>query len=132
MKDYGVRVYRQGIDFRIDKRCRDPKGEAFIIPMGGSNYFRGPRGRISGLSLDSGRRLEFIAANVGICFSSILTLTYRENPVDGESDEQRNYRVALRGKQDLNRFLTCVRNEIGQYLWVQEFQERGVVHFHAL
>lgn len=132
MKDYGVRVYAQGVDFRMDNRRRDLKGEAFVIPLRLQNAAHRRRGLISGLSKSSAKRLEFVAANVGTPLTTLLTLTYRENPVEGESDEARNLRVARRSKADLNRFLTCVRLEIGGYLWVQEFQERGVVHYHVL
>lgn len=132
MRDYGVRVYRQGVQFKQDRRHRDLKGEAFVLPLRLQNAKHMRRGAVSGLSKMSARRLEFIAANVATPLTTILSLTYRENAVAGESDEQRNLRVARRSKLDLNRFLTCVRLEIGGYLWVQEFQERGVVHYHVL
>jgi hypothetical protein len=61
-----------------------------------------------------------------------VTLTYHANVKSWEDDEARNRRIALRSKRDLNRFLSCVRQELGAYLWVQEFQERGVVHYHVL
>lgn len=134
MKDYGVRVYRQGIDFRLDHRHRDLKGEAFLIRIRQSAQRPADkrRGVIRDLSATSARRLEFIAANVGTPLTTILTLTYRANARPGETDEERNFRVARRSKEDLNRFLTCLRLELGGYLWVQEFQERGVVHYHVL
>jgi hypothetical protein len=132
MKEYGVRVYREGVDFHLDRRIRDVKGEAFVIPSRYGHWAYARRGAISGLSRASSRRLEFIAANLAIPMGWMITLTYRENPRQGETDEARNYRVAKRSKSDLNRFLTCLRNEIGGYVWVQEFQERGVVHYHVL
>lgn len=132
LKDYGVRVYRQGIDFRADSRRRDLKGEAFIIPFRFAHWAHSKRGEISGLSKASAKRLEFIAANVRTPLTTLLTLTYRENAAEGETEKDRNLRVARRSKADLNRFLSCVRFELGAYLWVQEFQERGVVHYHLL
>ncbi len=87
---------------------------------------------IGALSVASRRRLEFIAANVGVAFGSIVTLTYHGRSEEGESEADRNWRIAKRSKRDLNRLLTCVRREVGHYLWVMEFQERGVVHFHVL
>jgi hypothetical protein len=51
---------------------------------------------------------------------------------DDEDETERNHRVAARSKRDLNRFLSCMRSELGLYVWVQEFQRRGVVHYHAL
>lgn len=35
-------------------------------------------------------------------------------------------------KRDLHRFLNCIRPEVGAYCWIQEFQKRGAIHFHAL
>ena len=131
MKDYGLRVFRAGVDFHPDRRVRDVEGEPFVIPWRFGRR-RAPRGAISGLSRSSARRLEFIVANGASPLCCIATLTYRENPRDGETVAARNLRVAERSKADLNRFLTCVRKEIGQYVWVQEVQERGVVHFHVL
>ena len=82
MKDYGVRVYRQGIDFKADSRIRDVKGEAFIIPFRFAHWAHTKRGAISGLSKASAKRLEFIAANVGTRLTTLVTLTYRENAAE--------------------------------------------------
>lgn len=132
LQDFGVRAYRQGIDFKLDKRRRDRDGTAFVISARFSYWALMRRGTVSGLSGDSAKRLEFIAANIAKPLGTLLTLTYRENPREGESEQDRNLRVARKTKEDLNRFLSCVRVELGDYLWVQEFQERGVVHYHVL
>jgi hypothetical protein len=132
LKDYGLRVYRQGVDFRADRRTRDPNGWAHVIPIRQSKYASSRRGQVSGLSKPSAKRLEFVAANARVPLSTLLTLTYRATAKEGESDAERNLRVARRSKRDLNRFLCCLRKELGEYLWVQEFQERGVVHYHVL
>jgi hypothetical protein len=94
----------------------------------------GPRARgvIRGFSRGSRRRLEFVAANLEARFQTLVTLTYHANVERWEDDAERNRRVVLRSKRDLNRFLSCLRGEFGQYLWVQEFQQRGVVHYHVL
>jgi hypothetical protein len=73
-----------------------------------------------------------VAANVGCEFRSHLTLTYHGVTVEGEGEHGRNLRIARRAKRDLNRFLSVMRPSLGRYLWVMEFQKRGVVHFHAL
>ncbi len=78
------------------------------------------------------RRLEFIAANVAAAFCSQITLTYHAEVETWENGGARNGRIARRSKRDLNRFLSCLRREPGHYLWVQEFQERGVIHYHVL
>jgi hypothetical protein len=65
-------------------------------------------------------------------FKSLVTLTYHAETESWEDADGRNLRVVRRSKHDLNRFLNCLRRELGQYLWVQEFQSRGVVHYHVL
>ena len=132
LQDFGVRAYRQGIDFKLDKRRRDRDGTAVVIAARFSYWALMRRGAVSGLSGDSAKRLEFIAANIAKPLGTLLTLTYRENPREGESEQDRNLRVARKTKEDLNRFLSCVRVELGDYLWVQEFQTRGVVHYHLM
>ena len=37
-----------------------------------------------------------------------------------------------RCRADLHRFLRALREDLGEYLWVREFQARGVVHYHVL
>jgi hypothetical protein len=61
-----------------------------------------------------------------------MTLTYHANVERWEDDADRNARVAKGSKGDLNRFLSVLRREAGAYLWVREFQDRGVVHYHVL
>ena len=151
MEHYGVQVYRHGIIYHRDGRWRreDSLGRylvpnsyrrsirranllkhGFIAREGQrSNAFRGA---ISGLSRLSARRLEFVAANAAVRFRGHLTLTYRAAVEGEESKPERNRRVAERSKRDLKRFLNCLRGELGAYLWVQEFQDRGVVHYHVI
>jgi hypothetical protein len=73
-----------------------------------------------------------VAANVGGSFRTHLTLTYHAVAIEAEDERARNLRIARRAKRDLNRFLSSMRRALGRYLWVMEFQKRGVVHFHAL
>jgi hypothetical protein len=132
MKDYGISVFAHGVVFHSDRRVRirERDGSVTIFKSKG----RPPRHRdsIVGFSRASQRHLEFIVANVGDCFRTIITLTYHALVEEGEDEAYRNARVAARSKRDLNRFLSCLRAELGSYLWVQEFQERGVVHYHVL
>jgi len=76
--------------------------------------------------------LAFIAVNADVFFKCMITLTYRAPVEAGESDADRNRRVVLRSQADRHRFLRCVAKEVGAYLWVREFQKRGVVHYHLL
>jgi hypothetical protein len=73
-----------------------------------------------------------VAANAAVAFRTHMTLTYHANVERWEEDGERNARVARRSKRDLNRFLSALRKEAGAYLWVREFQARGVVHYHML
>ena len=125
MEDYGLQVFAHGL---------------VLHGMGRSSQFDpdaaeeqvGRRGQIAGHSRSSQRRLEFVAANLAGEFRSLLTLTYHAEIEAWEDDEARNARIAGRSKRDLNRFLSALRPELGDYLWVQEFQRRGVVHYHVL
>lgn len=80
----------------------------------------------------SAKGLAFVAANAATGFRSLLTLTYHAVGDEWVSDEARNLAVVKRSKTDLNRFLSAMRGELGAYLWVQEFQARGVIHYHLL
>jgi hypothetical protein len=82
--------------------------------------------------LASSRRLRFIAANAVATFATHLTLTYRARTESWESDAGRNRRIIQRSFADRHRFMRGLREEIGEYLWVREFQARGVVHYHVL
>jgi hypothetical protein len=132
MRDYVVRVYRNGVWIHGDgrKRHKDRFGRRYLAPR--EERGSGERGVLRAFSRASQRMLEFVAANVAGQFHSLLTLTYHANVERWEDDGERNHRIVLRSKRDLNRFLTCLRPELGAYLWVQEFQARGVVHYHVL
>jgi hypothetical protein len=97
---------------------------------------RGARGRrrgaIRAFSVASARGLAFVTANAAVAFRSLLTLTYHASGGEWGDDGTRNLAVVKRSKGDLNRFLSALRGELGAYLWVQEFQVRGVVHYHVL
>ena len=130
LRNYGLGVFRGGLVLRSDGRkwLQSPWGWWYAVVK---RHLTRPRGPVTGLSSTSRKGLEFLAASVACEFRSHVTLTYHAK---GESwdDAERNKRIALRSKDDLNRFLASVRKSIGRYLWVQEFQERGVVHFHLL
>jgi hypothetical protein len=87
---------------------------------------------VRGFSRASQRNLAMLAANVACEFRSHLTLTYHGLTIPGEPEDARNLRIARRARRDLNRFLSVMRRSLGLYLWVMEFQKRGVVHFHVL
>lgn len=132
MKDYGLRVYEHGLQVHADGRLRGKAGPGPVFIVGRPMpEGRRPR-RIAGFTRPSQRRLEFLAANVAGGFKTHLTLTYHANLAEWENDWVRNGRIAQRSKADLNRFLSCMRGALGGYLWVQEFQRRGVVHYHVL
>ena len=129
---YGMRVFRNGIDFRSDRRKRlQPKAFRHIIDEV-RRRAPGYRGEIKAFSRASQRRLAFVFANVGTRFRSLVTLTYHAVAESWEDDGARNRRIVSRSKRDLNRFLTAMRPQLGAYLWVQEFQARGVVHYHLI
>ena len=130
MRDYGLQVLRHGIAYHSDRRRRVP-GRAALLGKDKKPRWPRERGAVRGFSQASQRRLEFIAANAGTRFRSLLTLTYHA-PGESWADPARNGLVAKRSKADLNRFLSCLRQELGAYVWVQEFQARGVVHYHGL
>jgi hypothetical protein len=131
MEDYGVSIYAAGIVLHQDGRPRVMEVDG-LRPASPGILTRGNRRQVRGLSAASLRRLEFIAANAAGRFRSLLTLTYHAVPMPGESEPSRNLRIARASKRDLNRFLSAVRPELGGYLWVQEFQKRGVVHYHVM
>jgi hypothetical protein len=130
MANYGLQVYRGGIELHRDQREFRWGAEGFG-PLKRA-VVRGDRRAISALSESSRRRLEFIAANCAGQFKSLITMTYRAKMASWEDIDGRNLRIVRRSKRDLNRFLNCVRRELGHYLWVQEFQARGVVHYHLM
>jgi hypothetical protein len=128
---YGLRVYRYGVELKGDGRKRErlPGGHVVIVkPRAGSSF----RGKIRAWSEASAKRLAFISANVDLFFRSHVTLTYRAAQAAWETAGERNRRFVRRCKEDLHRFLRALRAELGEYLWVREFQQRGVVHFHVL
>ena len=131
MKEYGTRLYSSGMVLHADGRRRyaSPHGVQVESLRG---LTRGDRAAVTGLSKTSVRRLGFIAANAAGRFRSLVTLTYHALGASWENAADVNHRIARRSKADMNRFLSCLRRELGAYLWVQEFQTRGVIHFHVL
>jgi len=73
-----------------------------------------------------------VALNADGVFASHVTLTYHALTEAWETDQDRNKRIVRQSKEDMHRFLMCLRGELGEYIWVQEFQERGVIHYHLL
>ena len=131
MSNYGLQVYPAGVVLYRDGR-RFGWGPDGFGPQKEVAPVRGDRRAISGWSEASQRRFEFIAANCAAVFRSFITLTYRAVSESWEDDHGRNLRVVKRSKKDLNRFRTTLRRELDAHLWVQEFQQRGVLHYHLL
>ena len=132
-KKRGLKVLRYGIEFHRDgrKRRRWWDGKTTFLRERWAGKTR-PRGRIRAWSRESSRRLQLVMLNADAQFGSHVTLTYRARTETWELDEDRNRRMVRRSKEDLHRFLRCLRREGGDYVWVQEFQERGVIHYHVL
>jgi len=130
MELYGVQVYRGGIVLHRDQRKFGWEGGQFG-PLK-REVVRGDRKPIAAFSEPSRKRFEFIAANCACEFKSLITLTYHAEAQNWEDVEGRNLRIVRRSKTDLQRFLNCMRKELGHYIWVQEFQGRGVIHYHLL
>ena len=134
MDGYGVGVYSRGVELHTDGRIRrrDRLGVRTL-----ESPFRsggGPRGAIRGFTRESRRRLAWVLANAPVEFATHATFTYhaRVDERDGDEVARRNRELVQRAKRDLNRFLACVSREVGRVVWIQEFQKRGAVHFHAL
>jgi hypothetical protein len=120
IEGYGVRLYRNGVDFRSDRRPR-VRSKAFAKVLEEVPPRRpGPRGEIKAFSRASQRRLAFVFANAGTLLRSLVTLTYHAVAESWEAVGDRNRRIVQRSKRDLNRFLTAMRRQLGAYLWVQE------------
>jgi len=131
-RDYGLMVHPHGVTLRSDRRWRGVTDDGVIYTTRLAGGVGGPRSTVRGFSRASQRNLAMKAANGGGEFAALVTLTYHGLTVAGEPEDTRNLRIARRAKADLNRFLSSTRRELGRYLWVMEFQRRGVVHFHML
>jgi hypothetical protein len=130
--DYGMRLYAHGVELRSDGRYQERHRTGPFTFLRDRARDRARRGAIRAWSKASARRLAFIAANAALFFAAHLTLTYRATQQEWEPEGDRNLRFVQRCHADRHRFLRCLRSEIGEYLWVREFQRRGVVHFHVL
>ena len=129
---YGLRLFRNRVELRGDGRRRFRRGRGSKWGVKYASIPHGARGRIGGWSEASAGRLAFVTANVDSAFKSLLTLTDRARTDAWESDAERNGRVSRRSQADRHRFLRCLAVELGAYLWVREFQDRGVVHYHVI
>ena len=134
MEGYGVGVYPRGVELHTDGRFRrrDSLGVRTLespFPRSG-----GPRGHIQGFTAESRRRLAWVLANAPPDFALHVTVTYhaRVDEADGDQVAKRNRSLVERAKADMNRFLAVIGKEAGRYVWIQEFQKRGAIHFHVL
>jgi hypothetical protein len=127
MKPYGLRVFPAGFIVHRDDwpLIRDADGTVRVPRL--KSLIRCRRTVIRAFSESSRRRLELIAANAFSQFKTIITITQHAKCESWEGEDGRNLRIVKRSKRDLNRFLTCLRRVIGEYLWAQ-VQRRAVVH----
>ncbi len=134
MESYGIAVYPRGVEVHSDGRRRErgPLGWQYLKPP--FPTMSRARGLIAGFTRQSRRRLAWVLANATSDFAVHVTLTYhaRVNETDNRQVEGRNRALVQRAKADLNRFLVALRKEAGRYVWIQEFQKRGAIHFHLL
>lgn len=106
------RVYHRDVEL---VRCHPETPPAATVPP--------PRAAVSEFSRKSRARLAHACNNGGHQVRSQLCLTYhQQSPIDGRAV-----------KKDLDRWLTVLRRLLPGvlYLWVLEFQDRGVPHFHV-
>jgi len=107
------------------------------VVTGGRGGNWGVRSRVSNFSKSSRRRLQWIETQGN--WVSMLTLTYHsagcycdENGVAGADCSEIDLAGWRNAKKQLNSWLQILRNRGIKYLWCQEFQVRGVLHFHVL
>jgi hypothetical protein len=86
-----------------------------------SNNVPPVRTEIQGFSEGSRRRLRFLAGNPCQPLISQFGMTYHNAKPDGRT-----------AKKHINSFLTRLRYRFPEthYIWIAEFQSRGVLHFH--
>lgn len=91
-----------------------------VAPMIGTRG--GKRSAVDSFSEASRRRLRRVASECGDELVSQFCLTYQHSDPDGETV-----------KRHLNVWLTWLRRRAPgvRYLWILEFQKRGVPHFHV-
>lgn len=127
-------MYPRGLELHMDgrHRKRDRLGIVHFRPLFPTSG--GPRGTIAGFTKESRWRLGWTLANATAPFAVHATLTYhaRADETNGDQVATRNRTLVGRAKLDLNRMLASVRDEIGSFCWIQEFQQRGAIHFHIL
>lgn len=91
-------------------------------PMDTPTHERGKRSSIEIFSAASRRRLLEVCRNCGYHIKSQIALTYHHGMPDTGKEV----------KKQLNTFLTNLRQKYPDvhYIWILEFQKRGVPHFH--
>lgn len=101
-----VEIYQRGV-----KLTRIFKGEVLA---------QGLRAEISSFTAGSKRRLRWAASNANPSLVAQFGMTYHHANPDGYT-----------AKRHLNAFLMALRRRFKcGYLWILEFQSRGVLHFH--
>lgn len=72
IEDYGMRLFRNGVDYRSDRRRRTYAEPHVPIEMPVIRRRDRSRGAIKAFSRASQRRLAFVFANVGTHFRSLV------------------------------------------------------------
>lgn len=107
---FGFHLYRQSV-----RVLRKKKRQA-------SSSGAGTRGEIDAFSYKSRRRLEFTIRNTAHAFVSQIALTYHHNLASDGQEVKRHLDNLLRRLRTKFPFV--------KYLWILEFQQRGVPHYH--
>lgn len=115
---YSARASLLGVRFEVYKKS--VRVVRPVPPMVGTRG--GKRSAVDAFSEASKRRLRRLASESGDVLVSQFLLTYQHTDPDGESC-----------KRHLNTWLTWLRRRVPgvKYLWILEFQKRGVPHFHV-
>lgn len=111
-----------GNGYRVKRLQVWPRAVKLVREFNGKKQEEAPpRGEIESFSLASKRRLKFTAANAFPELVSQFGMTYHKTSPDGRTI-----------KHHLDAFLKALRYKFpeAKYLWILEFQTRGVPHYH--
>lgn len=86
------------------------------------------RGEIKGFSPESARRLRLLIRNTDDLWTGFVTLTY-PGPSFNFSPEKLDGPTC---KKHIHAFCTWLGRQKIAYVWILEFQDRGIPHFHFL
>lgn len=108
-------VYRKDVVFKLkDGRKRKPRVHE--------------RGEIKGFSASAARRLRLLIRNTDDLWTGFVTLTYPGHSFSWSPSSLDGRKC----KKHVHAFCTWLGRKKIAYVWVLEFQRRGVPHFHFL